>query len=257
MWILKKKKSKLRGMKKISTISYFPSIFNCLEHGVSSRASSLGITIEHFNIATFSDRKDHRCDDRPFGGEHGMVIKATVIDKALESVLKNKPDALLIVPDPKGKPLLQADAKRLSLYDNLVFLCARYEGIDERALKNIQHEKISIGDVVLSGGELPCAMMIDAILRETNGILGNRESLENDSFQNNRLDYPHYTRPWDWKSMTPPAILRTGHHEKINRWRNQQSLGVTWLNRPELMIGQRLSQVDIEDLMVYLTQLEQ
>lgn len=243
-------------MKSISTISIFPSIFDCLNYGVTSRATSQGIQLEHINLANYSERTDHRCDDRPFGGEHGMVIKPNVIDAAISASLQPHPDAKIIVPDPKGKPFLQADAKRLSLHPHLVFLCARYEGLDERALQDRPHEKFSMGDVVLSGGELPAAMMIDAILREVHGILGNPQSLENDSFQRNRLDCPHYTRPWDWKSITPPDILRTGHHEKLKRWRNQQSLGVTWLYRPELMIGQRLSQDDIEDLMVYLTQLE-
>ena len=242
-------------MKTISTISLFPQLFDCLNYGVAARASAL-LKINHTNLADYSERSDRRCDDRPFGGEHGMVIKAAIVDAALTAVLTQHPQSLIIVPDPKGKPFLQSDAKRLSLQANLVFLCARYEGIDERALQGRTHEKFSIGDVVISGGELPAALMIDAIFREIHGVLGNPLSLENDSFQNGRLDYPHYTRPWDWKSTTPPGILRTGHHEKLKRWRNQQSLGTTWLHRPELIIGQRMSHDDIEDLMVYLTQLE-
>lgn len=243
-------------MKTISTISVFPDIFNCLNYGVTSRASQMDIHLNHINISTYSQREDKRIDDRPFGGQQGMVIKPNIIHDAISDHRSNYPHALLIVPDPKGKPFKQSDAKRLSLHQDIVFLCARYEGFDQRSLDQTPHESFSMGDFILSGGELAASMMIDAILREAPGILGNPNSLKHDSFQMPRLDHPHYTRPWDWKSSTPPAILRTGHHKNLDRWRNQQSLGITWLHRPELIIGQRLQTEDIEDLMVYLTQME-
>lgn len=256
MSVLNANTSALAGLNTIFTISLFPEIFNCLNHGVLRRASSEGVALTHLQLSDYAVRKDRRVDDRPFGGSSGMLLQAPIIDAALSDLKSHYPQAQLIVADPTGRPFKQSDAARLSRTPELIFLCGRYEGIDARVWHKHPAEFYSIGDVVVTGGELPACLMIDAILRELDGILGNPESRRQDSFQSSRLDYAQYTRPWDWKSITPPDILRTGHHEKLRRWRHQQSLGITWLHRPDLLIGQTLSHEDIEDLMTYLNEWE-
>ena len=163
-------------MLKISTISVFPGIFEALSYGMPSRAMALGVVMKHLNIADYSSRKDKRVDDRPFGGGPGMVIQADVLQRALASLATPIPH--VIIPDPKGPLFSQQDAKRLSLYPHLCFICGRYEGLDQRFLDAIPHERFSVCDAVASGGELPSALMIDAITREVDSVLGNHDSLE-------------------------------------------------------------------------------
>ena len=243
-------------MLKISTISVLPDIFQCLNYGMSAIAQSRGVVMDHINISHHSTRPYGRVDDRPFGGGPGMVIQADILHNALAALRSTSPDIHVIIPDPKGKPFTQKDARRLSLSPHLVFICGRYEGLDQRFLDTTPHESFSVFDAISSGGEIPSALMIDAIIRELDNVLGNPQSLKEDSFQNNRLDHAHYTRPWDWQSITPPDILRSGHHKNVMRWRNQQSIGTTWLHRPDLIMGQKLKPEDIENMMIFLNQQE-
>ncbi len=219
-------------------ISLFPDEFNqAASIGVVGRAIREGqVQLRLWNPRLFTEDKHRTVDDRPFGGGPGMVMKFEPLKKALEAAVNaDEQDAQVIYLSPQGRRLDQEGVKYLARFPRLVLLAGRYEGIDERLLADSIDEEWSIGDFVLSGGELPALVMIDAVSRTLPGVLGHKLSAVEDSFAEGLLDYPHYTRPETVDNKTVPKVLLSGDHAKIARWREQQALGKTWQKRPDLL----------------------
>lgn len=224
----------------IQAITTMPDIFDATQYGILGHAIKSGtISLNTINLRDFSKRDDGRIDDRPYGGGPGMVIAAEPMYQAIQSVMPS----YVIELCPKGKPLNQTILKRLAKKDNLTLVLGRYEGIDDRISPMI-HEKISIGDYVLSGGEIPALVLIDALARYVPGVI-TQASVDQDSFENQLLDHPHYTRPEEWQGNKVPKELMSGNHQSIEDWRLMQSLGQTWLNRPDLLINRNFSQREL------------
>lgn len=224
----------------IQAITLFPEMFQSItEYGVTGRACKQGIwQFSAINPRQFADNKLGYIDDKPFGGGVGMVMMAEPLCKAIDYAkqsfsgsLKNK----IIYLSPQGKPLTHNKVLELSQLDHLVLLCGRYEGVDERVLQSRIDEEISIGDFVVSGGELPAMMLIDAVLRFVPNVLGDIHSALEDSFVDGLLDYPHYTRPAEFQGMAVPEVLTSGNHALIAAWRLEQSLRRTLTRRPDLL----------------------
>ena len=222
---------------KFKILTLFPEIFpGPLSHSISGKALSKKIfTIETFNIRNFSVNSAKTVDDTPYGGGPGMIIKPDVLQKALEHVKKNtKSKAKIIFLSPGGKPLNTKVAKELIKFDELIIICGRYEGIDERFLEYNDIEEYSIGDFVLSGGEIASIILIDACVRLIPEVLGNKNSLKSESFQNHLLEYPQYTKPSNWMGINVPGVLLDGNHMKISDWRLKKSVEKTKKVRPDL-----------------------
>ncbi len=221
-------------------VTLFPSMFEGpMDESILGRAQTAGIlkvTVHHLRRWA-EDQKHMRVDDRPFGGGPGMVIQAEPVYRAIKSLggLKKSPGRPWVVYlSPQGRGLTQNRVKALSKKKHVILVCGHYEGIDERVLKYMD-EEISIGDYVLTGGEIPAMVVIDAVARQIPGVVGDPESVENESFSSHLLDFPHYTRPAVWRGMKVPVVLMSGHHEKIRSWRTQESLGRTMERRPDLL----------------------
>ena len=212
-------------------------ILQGLNTSITGRAIDSGyISLEAVNIRDFAENKHNRVDDYPYGGGAGMVMQAGPVCKAFESVagsMEKKPRVIYLTP--QGSVFTQAMAKELAGEEELVFLCGHYEGIDERVLEEIVTDPVSIGDYVLTGGELPAMVMIDAISRLVPGVLSNEESAQFESFQDNLLEYPQYTRPAVWREKEVPPILLSGHHQNVEKWRREQSVIRTAKRRPDLL----------------------
>jgi len=218
---------------KFNVLTLFPEMFEPLEKSVLGRAKSTGkIEINLINIRDFSKSKHKKVDDTPYGGGAGMVIRPDVVYDAYSSI-DNK-DAKVIYLTPQGKTLTQKKVKELSGENELVLLCGHYEGIDERVLEEIVDEEISIGDYVLTGGEIPAMVLIDSVSRYVDGVLS-EDSVEEESFSNGLLEYPQYTRPEVFMDKKVPDVLISGHHKNIENWRKEQSLERTRLKRPDLL----------------------
>ena len=238
---------------KITTISLFPEIFTCLDMGITGRAQAHKLVdLTHSQLRDYSTQADGRIDDKPYGGTGGMVMSPEPIYRALKDHVR-APTDLVIHLSPCGQTFNQTIAKQLSTHSHLLFLCSRYEGIDQRLTPHIDLT-LSLGDFVISGGEIAAACMIDAVIREIPGALGNAQSLKEDSHQHGLLDYPHFTRPWQWHGQSPQDVLRSGNHSLIDDWKRQQSIGRTWLLRPDLLLKKNLSDIDIKDLTAFLKQ---
>ncbi|MDO4997088.1 MAG: tRNA (guanosine(37)-N1)-methyltransferase TrmD [Neisseria sp.] len=222
----------------IQAITLFPEMFQAItEHGVSGRALKQGLwQFSAINPRQFADNKFGHIDDRPFGGGPGMIMMTAPLQAAID-VAKQSADgtAKVIYLSPQGKPLTHHKAQALAQEKHLILLCGRYEGIDERVIQNSVDEEISIGDFVVSGGELPAMMLMDAVLRLIDGVLGDKQSAEQDSFADGLLDCPHYTRPIEFQGMSVPEVLRSGNHALIAKWRLKQSLQRTLVRRPDLL----------------------
>ncbi|MDO5058929.1 MAG: tRNA (guanosine(37)-N1)-methyltransferase TrmD [Neisseria sp.] len=222
----------------ISAITLFPEMFSAItEHGVTGRALKQGLWhFQAINPRRFADNKLGYIDDRPYGGGPGMIMMAEPLKAAIESVQNgfSRP-AKVIYLSPQGKPLTHAKAAALAQEENLILLCGRYEGIDERLIERYVDEEIAIGDFVVSGGELPAMMLADAVLRLVDGVLGDKQSAEQDSFSDGLLDCPHYTKPVEFQGMAVPEVLRSGNHSLIAEWRLKQSLQRTLARRPDLL----------------------
>ncbi len=229
----------------IQAITLFPEMFQSItEYGVTGRAHQQGIwQFRAINPRQFADNKLGYIDDRPFGGGVGMVMMAEPLFKAIECAKQHsgslKP-ARVIYLSPQGAPLTHRKVVELSQLDNLILLCGRYEGVDERVLQTSVDEEISIGDFVVSGGELPAMMLMDAVLRFVPDVLGDMDSAIQDSFADGLLDYPHYTRPTEFQGMSVPDVLKSGNHALIAAWRLEQSLRRTLMRRPDLLDGRDL-----------------
>ena len=219
---------------KIDILTLFPEMFETMKQSIIGRAQEKGIiNINLINIRDFSKDKHKKVDDTPYGGGAGMVMMPDVVYDAYDSV-KDK-NAKVIYLSPKGKVLNQEKVKSLSKEKHLILLCGHYEGIDQRVLDEIVDEEISIGDYVLTGGELPAMVLIDAVSRYVKGVL-NDESTEEESFSNNNLlEYPAYTRPIEFKGRKIPEVLVSGNHQNIDKWRKEQALITTYKKRPELL----------------------
>ena len=221
----------------IDIITLFPEMFSALKHGVIDRAFQNQLLQCHFwNPRQFTEDTHNSVDDRPYGGGPGMVMTYQTLAKAINAA-KNRQNSTseVIHLSPQGQPLSQSLLADLSQASGLILLCGRYEGIDERLLNDHVDREISIGDYVVSGGELPCMVLIDALARLLPGVLGHEESAWQDSFTDGLLDHPHYTRPRTQNGQKVPEILLSGNHKAIKRWRLQQSLGKTWQKRPDLL----------------------
>ena len=219
-------------------ISLFPDEFKqAASIGVVGRAiHERQVQLRLWNPRSFTEDKHRTVDDRPFGGGPGMVMKFEPLKKALEAAVNATEEAAKVIYlSPQGRRLDQEGVRYLAEFPRLVLLAGRYEGIDERLLTDCIDEEWSIGDFVLSGGELPALVMIDAVSRTLPGVLGHELSAAEDSFAEGLLDYPHYTRPETVDNKTVPKVLLSGDHAKIARWREQQALGKTWQKRPDLL----------------------
>lgn len=230
----------------ISIVTLFPEMFKAFtDYGVSGRAvKDRVLDIEYWNPRDFTDDTHRTVDDRPYGGGPGMVMMAEPLVKALRSAkAKQSRGVKTIYLSPQGKPLTQARVKELSEEKELILLCGRYEGIDERIIELEVTEQISIGDYVLSGGELPAMVLMDAVVRLLPGVLGHACSAVEDSFYHGILDHPHYTRPEEFEGISIPEVLKSGHHQNIARWRMQKALETTLSKRPELLESVELNEL--------------
>ncbi|MBL0481129.1 tRNA (guanosine(37)-N1)-methyltransferase TrmD [Aeromonas veronii] len=222
----------------IGVISLFPEMFRAItEHGVTGRAVKSGLLqIECWNPREFTHDKHRTVDDRPYGGGPGMLMMVQPLRDAIHAAKQAAGDgAKVIYLSPQGRKLTQAGVNELATNQKLILVAGRYEGIDERVIQTEVDEEWSIGDYVLSGGELPAMTLIDAVSRLVPGVLGDQASAEQDSFTDGLLDHPHYTRPEVLDGLAVPEALTSGNHEVIRRWRLKQSLGRTWQRRPELI----------------------
>ena len=205
------------------------------------------LSIEAVNIRDFAFNKHQSVDDYPYGGGAGMLMQAEPVYLAFQSVaekLKKKPRVVYL--SPQGQTFSQKMAEEFAREEDLVLLCGHYEGIDERVLEEIATDYVSIGDYVLTGGELPAMVMVDAISRMVPGVLHNDVSTEFESFQDNLLEYPQYSRPEEWHGKKVPSVLLSGHHANIEKWRREQSILRTWKNRPDLLEKSILTETEKE-----------
>lgn len=232
-------------------LTLFPEmVLQGLNTSILGRAVKEGhITINATDIRDFANNKHNHVDDYPYGGGAGMVIQPEPVFKAYEAACANmssKPRVIYLTP--QGKVFNQSMAEEFAKEENLIFLCGHYEGIDERVLEEIVTDNVSIGDYVLTGGELPAMVMIDAISRKVPGVLNNELSHEIETFYDNLLEYPQYTRPEVWKDKKVPDVLLSGHHGNIEKWRREKSLERTLAHRPDLLEEANLSKKDREYL---------
>jgi tRNA (guanine37-N1)-methyltransferase len=224
-------------------LTIFPEFFRGpFEHGVVARAAGAGkIRIVIHDLRDWTKDRHRTVDDRPFGGGAGMLMKAEPLFLAAESIFPERgPEKRIVLLSPQGKLFSQAEARRLSDSAEVLLICGRYEGVDERVAEHLADEEISIGDYVLSGGELAAAVVIDAVSRLLPGVLGNEESAAQESFSGedggeNILDCPQYTRPADFRGWKAPEVLLSGNHEEVRRWRREAALAKTARLRPELI----------------------
>ena len=222
----------------IGIITLFPEMFKAItEFGVTGRAVKHNLLqVRCYNPRDFTHDKHKTVDDRPYGGGPGMLMMVQPLRDAIHSAKADAGEGVKVIYlSPQGRKLEQAGVKELSLNSKMILVCGRYEGIDERLIQSEIDEEWSVGDYVLTGGELPAMTLIDAVARFIPGVLGKQESAQEDSFADGLLDCPHYTRPEVLDGLTVPPVLMSGNHAEIRKWRLKQSLERTWLRRPELL----------------------
>ena len=233
---------------RIDILSLFPAMFDGpFGDSIIRRAVENGILdINITNPRDFAEGKHQQVDDTPFGGGSGMVMKPEPVFKAVRHVKENTDfvNRRVLLMSPEGCVFNQAKARELAQYDQLIFICGHYEGFDARISENLADEIISIGDYVLTGGELPAMIITDAVARMLPGVLGSEESAPTDSFYNGLLEHPQYTRPREFEGLTVPDILLSGDHAKIAKWRREKSLEITLKNRPDLLQTAELTEED-------------
>ncbi len=219
-------------------LTIFPEFFaGPFEFGIIRRAKQQGqIEVNIHDLRSFTTDKHHIVDDRPFGGDDGMVLKPEPIFRAVEAIRKPDQQTAVVLLTPQGRVFRQAEAERFaSEFTQLILLCGRYEGVDERVVQHLVTDEISIGDYVLTGGEIPAMVLVDAITRLLPNVLGSETSAVNDSFSTGLLDFPNYTRPASFNGMDVPEVLLSGHHANIAQWRRQAALRKTLKMRPDLI----------------------
>ena len=222
----------------IDIITLFPGMFDALtEYGITSRAVNNGLLkLACWNPREYTEDRHRTVDDRPYGGGPGMVMKTGPLEKALDDIISQRDEKQKVIYlSPQGQKLDHDLVQELAVLPGMILLAGRYEGIDDRFLTDRVDHEVSIGDFVVSGGELPAMVLIDAVARQLPGVLGNECSAEADSFADGILDCPHYTRPETYKGKSVPAVLLSGDHAAIRRWRMKEALGRTWLRRPDLL----------------------
>jgi tRNA (guanine37-N1)-methyltransferase len=228
----------------------FPDVFTpYLDTSILQRARKSGLLDVHLhNIRDWTPDRHHITDDEPYGGGGGMVMKPEPVFAAIEAVLGNPPECPVILLTPQGRLFSQKVAQELAKQPRLALLCGRYEGIDERIRQYLVSDEISIGDYVLTGGELPALVVIDAVCRTLPGAIGDPDGVMDDSHASGLLEYPHYTRPADFRGWKVPEVLLSGDHLRIERWRREQSILRTWQRRPDLISAADLSEREREFL---------
>ena len=237
-------------MIRFDVLSIFPDMFSSpLNYSLLKKAQDKDL-IEIFihNIRDWAEDKHKMTDDAPYGSGCGMIMKVGPVDKALAAVKKKEMNPLVILMTPQGELFNQRIAAELATKRQIVIICGRYEGVDERIRRHLADREISIGDYILTGGELSALILIDAISRFVPGVLGNMRSVEGDSFSDGLLEYPQYTRPADYKGWKVPDVLLSGNHVQIENWRREESLRKTYRRRPDLLRKARLSPADKEIL---------
>lgn len=224
---------------RIDIITIFPKMFEpVLGESIVKRARQKGkVRIYVHDLRDYAGNRHRKVDDRPFGGGSGMVMRPEPIFEAVKDIRKKASTAKtkVILLCPQGEALTQAACRRISRYTHCILICGHYEGIDERVRQKLADEEISIGDYVLTGGELPAMVLVDTVVRLIPGVLGDKNSLNFESFEGNLLEYPQYTRPAKYKTMAVPGVLLSGNHREIERWRAQQALVRTRSRRPDLL----------------------
>jgi len=237
-------------MLRFDILSVFPEMFeSALNYSILKRALERGMVEIHLhNIRDYADDKHRMTDDAPYGGGGGMVMKVEPIDRALRSIVPSRDNALVVLLTPQGETLNQKMAEEICRYPRIVLICGRYEGVDERVREHLVDREISIGDFVLTGGELSAMVVVDAVTRLVPGVLGNDESASFDSFSTGLLEYPHYTRPGSYGNWKVPDVLLSGNHRDIESWRRKESLKRTYLRRPDLLGKTDLSDEDRKTL---------
>lgn len=224
---------------KIDILTLFPEMFAPFESSIVGKAVEKGLLdIRYHNFRDNAEKARH-VDDEPYGGGQGMLLRAQPIYDTIDKIDANNPRVILL--DPAGKTFNQSYAEELAQEDELIFICGHYEGYDER-IKQLVTDEISLGDFVLTGGELAAMTMVDATVRLIPNVIGKEASHQDDSFSSGLLEYPQYTRPYDFRGMTVPDVLMSGHHENIRRWRLEESLRKTYLRRPDLLEKYPLNQ---------------
>lgn len=239
---------------RIEVLTLFPELVEQVaRHGMPRIAAEQGqLQLATRNLRDYSTNKWRKVDDRPYGGGPGMVMEAEPLAAAIHASKEALGEARVVVLSPQGERFDQRWAERLSREPGLILLCGRYEGLDERLLRSEVDLELSLGDFVLSGGELAAMVVIDAIARLLPGVLGHEQSAVEDSFTHGLLDHPHYTRPEEWRGERVPEVLMGGDHAKVARWRLQQALGSTWLKRPDLLEGLELDKEQKELLREFI-----
>jgi tRNA (guanine37-N1)-methyltransferase len=228
-------------------VTIFPRMIEtAVADGILAKAIQRGLlTVRARDLREFTDDRHRTVDDVPYGGGPGMVLKAEPLFRAVEAIEfeSGTPQAVVLV-SPHGRQFSQTEAARIATLDHVVILCGRYEGIDDRVRENLATEEISIGDYVLSGGELPALVIIDAVARLLPGVVGDEDSVAGDSFSRGLLDYPHFTRPAEFRELKVPEVLVSGHHGEIRKWRKRRALELTLMRRPELLAD---AELDVEE----------
>ena len=220
---------------KIDILTLFPEMFDALKSSLIGKAQNNNILdINVINIRVFSKDKHKKCDDYTYGGGNGMLMTPQPIYDAITSIDGYK-EAHKIYLSPKGEKLSQKKVKNLTDFDHIILLCGHYEGVDQRVIDLLIDEEISIGDYVLTGGELPAMVLIDSVSRYIPGVLGNEASTEDESFSDNNLEYPQYTRPAEFMGLKVPEVLISGDHAKVDKWREEESKKITKKRRPDLL----------------------
>ncbi len=228
---------------RFDVVTLFPEMLQAMiGDGVTGRAFDKGLAeLVTWNPRDYTSDVHRTVDDRPYGGGPGMVMKVEPLQAAIEEAKNAAPNSRVAYLSPQGREMDQPAVRELAQRDGMILIAGRYEGIDERIIDRYVDEEWSIGDYVLSGGELPALVLMDAVIRLLPGVLGDADSAEQDSFTEGLLDCPHYTRPELFEDMSVPEVLKSGNHEAIRRWRLKQSLGRTWLRRPDLLEGRELT----------------
>ncbi len=232
----------------VDFVTLFPEmVLPGLRHSMLKRAEDAGaVRFRAVNPRDCATDQHHTVDDSPYGGGPGMVMRADVVGAAVQPLLEEKCTRKMFILEPWGRRFDQSMARECAEVDQLILICGHYEGVDARVQQHFQAEPVSLGDYILTGGELPAMIIADAVVRLLPGVLGDAESLEADSHSNGLLGYPQYTRPWDWNELTPPEVLRSGDHQKIKRWRRSESLKITRSKRPDLFAKADLEPGDLD-----------
>lgn len=239
-------------------VSLFPDMFQAITHyGVTGRAIRAGqVAVHYFNPRDYTYDRHKTVDDRPYGGGPGMLMKVQPLKEAIQAARVAAPEAKVIYLSPQGRTLTQEGVQHLAKQAELILVAGRYEGVDERLILSEVDEEWSVGDFVLSGGELPAMILMDAVFRMVPGVLGHEASAQEDSFADGLLDCPHYTRPEVLDGVPVPPVLLSGNHEEIRRWRLKQKLGRTWQRRPDLLQNLELNKEQQELLTAFIHETE-